>query len=139
MAAAPETKQTAKAEPDAPSISIFFSTLLEHIETRFELLKVNIYEKIAIAASNAITYSIVAFLALLVLIFGSAAGALAIGQAMNHNWAAGFGLVAGFYFIVAVVLVFTKDKFLGARLEDSFIKNLFAEKDQENHGPKTDN
>ena len=124
-------------ERDPVGLGTLFRTTLENIETRLELLKLTVLEKIALTAANLITFAIIGVLGLLFLLFGLVGVALAIGQAMNHNYAAGFGIVAGVMLVAALVLFLTRKSFLGATFENMMITSLFAENEDDN-GPKID-
>lgn len=78
-----------------------------YVETRVELLKVEMKEDIARALSKAAVFIILAFVATLFIFFISMAVAYKIGEQIGTF--GGFAVVAAFYALVALVLWFTRD------------------------------
>lgn len=60
----------------------------------------------------------------IVLLFGSVAGALALGSVLN-NYALGFLIVAGIYLIIALLLFLVKDKIVEGPILEKFSEIFF--------------
>ncbi len=100
------------------------NSLTGYIETRIELVKYELKEDIAKAIAKV---SILLFLALLFtffILFSSVAVAIKIGESMGSF--AGFGIVAGFYLLVLLVILLLREpisKNLEKKLKDIITKN----------------
>ena len=95
------------------SIAKFFkvdsliSNLTGYVETRIELLKVEAKEELSKGLSQVIIFLLLAFVFALVVVLVSVGAALVL----SRRWGpfAGFGTVAGFYLLVGIVLLLTRD------------------------------
>jgi hypothetical protein len=93
-------------------VDSMISNLTGYVETRVEILKIEAKEELSKQLSNAAVYGTIGFLFVMVLLFFSAAIALTIGEHIGNL--AGFSIVAGFYLIIAVVLLLNRDKLIKA-------------------------
>jgi hypothetical protein len=91
-------------------VDSLISNLTGYVETRVEILKIEAKEEISKQLSNAAVYGAIGFLFVLVLLFLSTAVALTIGERIGNF--AGFSIVAGFYLIVAIVLLLNREKLI---------------------------
>jgi len=83
------------------------NNLTGYVETRIELLKYEIKEDMAKAVTRLALVLLVALLFTFFLLFISVAVAIKIGDAIGDF--AGFGIVAGFYFIIMLTIVLFRD------------------------------
>jgi hypothetical protein len=96
----------------------FIENLGGYIETRAELLKIELKEEITRSLAKLSLLFTLAFIFLTSLIFLSIALALCIGEAIGNM--AGFAIVGLLYFIIAIILMLFKDK-LSSVLEKKFM------------------
>ena len=94
------------------SISKFFKVdslignLTGYVETRIELLKIEVKEDISRGLSNIIVFLLLAFVFAVFIVFISVAIALAIGESIGGF--AGFAIVSGFYLLLGGALVLSR-------------------------------
>jgi hypothetical protein len=99
------------------------SNLTGYLETKVELLKVEIKEDLATGLGKAINYLIIAFVFAMVLLFLSLGIAIVLEEMLGSFL--GFGIVALFYTIVGIVLLLNKetlDKKISKQLSATFKK-----------------
>lgn len=84
------------------------------METRVELLKIEVKEELSKGLAQVISYLFIAFIAAVVVIFVSIAFALLLGERLGNP--AGFSIIAIVYFVIGVVLWYKRAKII-ARLE----------------------
>jgi uncharacterized membrane protein YqjE len=113
------------------SLSKFFkvdnliSNLTGYIETKVELIKVEAREDLAEGLGKAATYLIILFVFSLVVLFLSLGVAVALANVVGDFW--GYGIVAGFYLMIGIVL-FAKRDSLNKGFEKKLLKNLKKKK-----------
>ncbi|MBL7859235.1 MAG: phage holin family protein [Cyclobacteriaceae bacterium] len=78
------------------------SNLSGYVETRIELLKIEIREDIAKALAKISLFILIAFVFVLFVLFSSVALAYILGR--NLGIETGFGIVAGCYFLAGLLL-----------------------------------
>jgi hypothetical protein len=106
------------------SLSKFFkvdsllSNLTGYVETRVELLKIEVKEDLAKTLSQAITYLFISFILALFLTFVSIAVALLIGARLGNF--AGFSIVGLAYLITGLILWLSREKLI-SKLEKRFV------------------
>ncbi|WP_374165987.1 phage holin family protein [Arcticibacter sp. MXS-1] len=103
------------------------SLLKEYISTKVELARLSAIERLTVVTSSLITISCVVMAALLTFLFASLTLAFFLGELLDSN-AAGFGLVALLYLIIAVVIAKTKDQYINKHLQDFMVKIIFNKK-----------
>lgn len=82
---------------------------IRHVEGKIEATKENVKESAAEILSKVIIFAALAFVAILFLLFASVMLANYLNTTLDSSfW--GYGIVAGFYLIIAVVLFMMKDK-----------------------------
>lgn len=104
-------------------VDSLISNLTGYVETRVELLKVEVKEDLAKALAKAVSYFLIGFISALFLTFISVALALLLGQRLGNF--AGFSIVAGIYLITALVLWFSRENLIAkfeARFDEMFRK-----------------
>lgn len=98
-------------------IDSLISNLTGFVETKVELLKIEVKEDLAKGLAKAVPYLMVAFVLSLFLIFLSIGLALLLAERLGNF--AGFSIVAGVYLIIGVILWFSREK-LTAKFEGRF-------------------
>ena len=112
------------------TISKFFkvdsllSNLAGYVESRVELLKIEIKEDLAKNLALAVVYLFIAFILALFLTFLSIALALVLGQALGNF--TGFLIVAGAYLLAGLILLLTRERLI-SKLEKRFT-SMFRKK-----------
>ncbi len=103
------------------------SLLKEYISTRIELIRLTAIERLTVVVASLITNTFVIVAALLTFLFASLTLAFYLGELLD-SYAAGFGIVALIYLLAALVIAFTKEKYLNRYLEDFMVKIIFNKK-----------
>ena len=98
-------------------VDSLLSNLTGYVETRVELLKVEVKEDLAKALAKAVSYFLIGFISALFLTFVSVALALLLGQRLGNF--VGFSIVAGIYLMTALILWFSREKLI-AKFEARF-------------------
>lgn len=76
------------------------------------------------SASTIVKFSLIAICLSMVLLFGSIAGAIALGYALD-NFAYGFLIVSGIYLVFTVALFLLKDKIVEGPVMEKFSEIFF--------------
>ena len=103
------------------------SRLKQYLQQRLLLFRMQATEKISRIAATIITTLLLSVIGIFLLIFLSITAGLWFGEMLN-SYAAGFGIVALFYLLVFLFVIF----FLKKMLQNSFINkliHLFHKKD----------
>ena len=98
-------------------VDSLLSNLSGYLETRVEILKVEVKEDLAKTLAKAVSYFLIGFVSALFLTFISVALALLLGQRLGNF--AGFSIIAGIYLITALILWFSREKLI-AKFESRF-------------------
>jgi len=81
-------------------------SLIEHltgfVETRIELMKVEVQEELARVLSRALVFMVISSVLTLFILLFSMAVSYEIGERLGNFW--GFTLVAGFYLVIGLVI-----------------------------------
>ena len=101
----------------------------DYLETLYKLNVVRATKKASNIASGLVNSVLLFFISLCVLLFLSIAAAWWIGQAVN-NPALGFLSVAGFYMLLAVILIALRKNVISPFIKNSLIKKIYEEKDK---------
>ena len=99
--------------------------LIKLIETKFELTKLNVQDKVEGVAVKAVHALITAILSLVVLIFLSILIAMGLNTLLQSSWG-GFLIMFIFYLLILVIFIFAKDTviaFIKKRVEEVVDKN----------------
>ena len=103
--------------------------LIEHltgfVETKVEILKVEVKQDIASGLSKAISYLIIAFVFSMVLLFASLGLAVVLSAKLGLFW--GYGIVGAVYLIVGIVLLAVREK-MNTKFETELKKSLNKKK-----------
>lgn len=103
----------------------FVNNLTGYVETRLELLKYEIKEDMAKAIARLMLALLTAMLFTFFLLFISVSVALWIGDEIGTI--AGFGIVAGFYFLMMLIIIVFRDS-INKALEEKIKKNITQHK-----------
>lgn len=95
----------------------------EYIEDKIDFIKLKTASKTGTAVSGMIVGLALARLGLFILIFLSLSAAYAIGEATEKSWL-GFLAVAGFYILLAVILVALKEKLVTMPIVNNLLKKM---------------
>lgn len=109
----------------ANEIDEITDSVKNYINTNIELLKLETTERVSVVSSGLISNLIVAVLSFLGIIFFSIAIAFFIAERMN-SFAMGFGIVAAFYVLVAIILWAKRKSFIEMPIRNSIIKSIFS-------------
>lgn len=97
--------------------------LKEYLNLRLRLIQLNLAEKISIALANLISSLIATVFFVLFFLFGSFALAYWIGTSLGST-ALGFAIIAGIYFLFAVIILVFAKKSIRRNLTNSFISEF---------------
>lgn len=98
-------------------VDSLLSNLSGYVETRVELLKIEVKEELAKSLSQAILYFLMAFFIAFFLTFLSIGIALLISSRLGGF--AGFSIVGAFYLLAGLILYFNRKKLI-SKLEKRF-------------------
>jgi len=110
-----------EAEKETPPPII--DQLKEYAETRIKLAKYQAIEGVSSIAASIIAEAVAIGSMVFACIFANFALAFYLGDLLKDNWK-GFGIVAIFYFIFAIVLKYSKTT-LEKPIANSFVQKIF--------------
>lgn len=116
-------QETHEQKPPQDIISL----LKEYVTTRTELVRLSVIERLTVVTARLITSAVIVVAGILTFLFASLTLAFYLGEVL-HSYAAGFGLVALIYLILALIVAFTKEKYLNKYLQDFMVKIIFKKK-----------
>jgi hypothetical protein len=102
----------------------------EYAEQSFNLLLINLYEKVSRMISGATAAIILAVFGVIVLLFLSMGVALWIGRALGEIFL-GFFIVAAFYMLVAAFLYMMRDKWIRLPVVNSVIRSIYYAEEED--------
>jgi hypothetical protein len=109
--------------------------ITDYIDTRIELTKIQLIEKISLIGTKLITAIVLIFFFFFFLIFISVAAALVIGTALNGMfW--GFLIVALFYLSLGIIFQVFNRKIVFNPILNQLVKIFFEEHEQETDDEK---
>ena len=107
-------------------VDSLLNNLTGYVETRVELLKVEVKEDLSKGLAQGVAYLFIAFVFALFITFISIAGAILIGRSVGII--TGFSIVALLYLVCGLILWSSRKKLID-RLEDRFAV-MFKKKNQ---------
>ena len=126
----PINNDTTRLE-DAQEKPNFFTEIKDrfqaYVTDRLTLVKLQAVEKISVAAAAIISGVLLMVLGLFLLIFVS----ITLGFLFSHwldSYAAGFGIVAGIYLLLVLLVVFFGKKLFGNAITHKLIQNFLKKK-----------
>jgi hypothetical protein len=102
----------------------------DYIDTKIDIIKLKAIDKIASAASGAITGIGLAFLGVFILLFLSISAAFAIAELTGRS-SIGFLCIGGFYILLAVILLVFKDQLVTMPVVNSLAKKFYFKEEQQ--------
>ncbi len=106
----------------------FADHVKEYINNRIAALKLQTAEKTSQFASNFIAIAVVAAIMLLFVIFISMGTALWLGDWIGNLWS-GFFIVGGAWLLIALVVWFSREKFLRLPIMNKMLHEMFSDEE----------
>ena len=100
-----------------------FNKTTEYLETRVELLRLNVVSKTSDIISSLVSKIVMVGIGCMVVILISIGFAIWLGTFFNRMYL-GFFAVGVFYIIIILVLFFGRNNLIKSPIKDSLIKNL---------------
>lgn len=111
--------------PEMVKIEEIAANLKQYANTNIELLKLEAAERSSALGSGFISGLLVTLVGILFLLFLSLAAAFYISTSIGDNYS-GFMIIAGFYFLVCLILLIGRRKLLEKPLRDKLIRKMFS-------------
>ena len=112
-----------------PRNDSLIGNLTGYLDTRIDLVRLELQQKISSALVGTIHGATLALLGLLFLIFVSIFAGLALNDALDSDfW--GFGIVAGFYLLLLVLVLVGVDKATFQGIADKALKDTIYKSDK---------
>ena len=115
---------------DLKKIENLFDHAREYVNVRVDEAKLGLAEKASAVIAQVIAMIVVNVFFLVSLLFGSIAGALALGRWWGSNWL-GFLAVAGVYLLVGILIRASRERMIRLPVMNAIIRQLF--KNDEDH------
>lgn len=110
-------------EEEKSKIEQIAGSLKQYVETRFDIIVLNLQDRVSdVLSSIAATISVIA-LVLFFILFMSAGAAWMIGAGIG-NIAVGFFIVGGIYLIAGILVIVNKEKWIKLPLVNAFLKKV---------------
>ena len=103
------------------------ANLKRYADTNFELIKLKVAERSSIIGSGLISSLVIGLVGILFVLFISLWAGFYISAILNNSYS-GFMIVAGFYLLLALILIIVKKQLLEKPLRDRIIRKLFSKK-----------
>lgn len=113
--------ETSDKNPD------IIALIKEYIATRIELGKLSVMERVVIIVANLITDGFVVITSILAFLFASFTLGFYLSEVLD-SYAAGFGIVTLIYLALALIMLFTKEKYVEKYLHNFMVKRMFQDK-----------
>jgi hypothetical protein len=114
-------------------IEDLFEDAKSYVDTRVEYTRLYLVEKISKIFADVVTNAAVVICFILAFLFGKFTLALFLSDVLG-SYARGFGCVAGIYVLLALIVYYTKEKYIEKAIINFTIRNYFnklADKDEE--------
>lgn len=111
-------------KPEEKTIHGIIEDTKEYLETRAEYLRLHVLERATKLLADMITQFTVVCTCILAFLFGSVTLAFYLAEVLGTN-ARGFGCVSLLYLMIAIVVYFTKDKYIETGLINFMIRKYF--------------
>lgn len=99
----------------------------EYVDVRKEIAILSAVEKGSQLFANLATDGLVLLFGVLGVLFGSLAAGFYLSEVFENTYA-GFLIVTGFYFVLALIIYAVKDKYVEKHIINAAIKRFFREK-----------
>jgi hypothetical protein len=124
----PGAEQATSTEPESDFFTDTINLLKQYISDRITLVKLQSIEKISTVAASIAAGVTLALLGLFFLIFFSITLGFLFASWLDSN-TAGFGIVAGIYLLLIIIIVVFGKKIFGNMITKKIIQNSFKKKD----------
>lgn len=98
--------------------------LEKYVKTNYELIKLETTKSVADISSGLMSGILVGAMGFLSLIFIGLSGGYYLSQLLE-DYSLGFGIIAGFYFLVAMILLLSRKSMIEKPLKNIIIKKTF--------------
>jgi hypothetical protein len=115
----------AETEEEKNEVEKLVENLKDYVETRYQLALLNMQDRLSDVVSSLVVGIAVALLSTLVLLFVSVAVAIWLGTFMGSLFS-GFLCVAGFYLLLAILILMNQEKWIKIPLINLLIKKMNA-------------
>ena len=112
-----------------PRNDSLIGNLTGYLDTRIDLVRLELHQKVSAAFVGTVHGVILAILALLFIIFVSVFAGLVLNSALNSDYW-GFGIVAGFYLLLLVLVLVGVDKAAFQGLANKVLKDTIYKSDK---------
>ncbi len=99
----------------------------KYINTNYELIKLETLDKTSLVASSLISGLIVSIVTILFVFFLSISAGFYLAYRLN-DFSLGFMIVAGFYFIIVMLLLLTRKRLIENPIRNKIIRKVFSTK-----------
>lgn len=114
-------------------IEDLFEDAKSYVDARVEYTRLYLVEKVSKIFADVVTNAAVVICFILAFLFGTFTLALFLSDVLG-SYARGFGCVAGIYVLLALIVYYTKEKYIEKAIINFTIRNYFnklADKDEE--------
>lgn len=114
-------------------IEDLFEDAKSYVDTRVEYTRLYLVEKVSKIFADVVTNAAVVICFILAFLFGTFTLALFLSDVLG-SYVRGFGCVAGIYVLLALIVYYTKEKYIEKAIINFTIRNYFnklADKDEE--------
>lgn len=108
----------------------------DYVNNRLKLLKLQTAEKSSKLVTLIFAGLVIGLLAFFILLFLSIMAGYFFAE-LTHSQFYGFGIVAAFYILLLVVVIYMRKKFLDKYISDTVVKIFFDSNDDEDEAPTT--
>lgn len=115
------------------TIEGLFEDAKDYIDTRVEYTRLYLVEKVSKIFADIVTNATVVFCFILAFLFGTVTLALFLSDVLGSH-TRGFGCVSVIYILLALIVYYTKEKYIEKAIINFTIRNYFnklADKDEE--------
>jgi hypothetical protein len=108
----------------------------DYVNNRLNLLKLQTAEKSSKLVTLIFAGLVIGLLAFFILLFLSIMAGYFFAE-LTHSQFYGFGIVAAFYILLLVAVIYMRKKFLDKYISDTVVKIFFDSNDDEDEAPTT--
>lgn len=101
----------------------FLSDVKEYAEVRFDLISLNIQDKLSGIVSSIVSIIVLSIIVIFILLFAGIGAALWLGEYFN-NAPIGFFCITGFYLFLAFLILINREKWIKFPVMNSLIKKM---------------
>jgi hypothetical protein len=94
-----------------------------YLETRFDIVVLNLQDKLSSVISSVASVLVLALLSVFVIFFASVGAAWWIGQTLQNS-SIGFFCVAGFYLLLTIIIVIFKDAWIKLPVINALLRKI---------------